>query len=73
MNARPETYNPLLSSKDFASFGVGVVAYVRQVTVDGEAGYAIHAADGTPLTIVAHRDDAVEALRRHELHPVSVH
>ncbi|MBF0561237.1 MAG: DUF1150 family protein [Alphaproteobacteria bacterium] len=62
-----------LSPKDFAAFGIDIFAYVKPVTVDGSPGYAIHAADGTQLTVVPGRANAFATVRRHELEPVSVH
>ncbi|MEI6984823.1 MAG: DUF1150 family protein [Rhodospirillaceae bacterium] len=62
-----------LSSKDFASFGVDLVAYVKPVVVDGSPSYAIHAADGTPLSLAACRAAAFASIRQHEMEPVSVH
>ncbi|CAK0766755.1 DUF1150 family protein [uncultured Gammaproteobacteria bacterium] len=64
---------PPLSSQDLATFGLNVVAYVKPVVVDGAPMFAIHAADGTPLTVVAGRDNAFLTVLQHELHPVSVH
>lgn len=61
------------SPRDFAAFGVDIVAYVKPVRVNGTAGYAIHAADGTPLTLVRGRDAAFAAVRQHDMEPVSVH
>ena len=62
-----------LSSKDFAAYGVDLVAYVKPIVVDGAPSYAIHAADGTQLTVVAGRAAAFATVRRHEMEPVSVH
>ncbi len=62
-----------LSPKDFAAFGVDVVAYVRPTTMDGEDAFAVHAADGTPLTVLPDRDVAFAAIRQHEMEPMSVH
>lgn len=73
MNATASNDRQRLSPQDFAAFGVDLVAYVKPVTLDGAPGYAIHAADGTELTIVAGRDAAFAAVRRHEMEPVSVH
>lgn len=61
------------SPKDFAAFGVDILAYVKPVTVNGSLGYAIHAADGTPLTMVRGRDTAFATVRQHDMEPVSVH
>ncbi len=68
----PSQFRPL-SSKDFAAFGVNVVAYIKEVQVSGASGFAIHAADGTPLTVVSDRDAAIVAVRQHEMEPLSVH
>ncbi len=62
-----------LSPKDFAAFGLDLLAYIKPTMVDGAPGFAIHAADGTPLTVVAGRDTAIATVRRHEMEPVSVH
>ncbi len=58
---------------DFARFGINLVAYIKPVIVDGVSGFAIHAADGTPLTVVPGRDVAVATIRRHEMEPASLH
>jgi hypothetical protein len=50
-----------------------MLAYIKPITVDGTPGFAIHAADGTPLTVVSGRETAVATVRRHEMEPVSVH
>ncbi|HEY0837563.1 MAG TPA: DUF1150 family protein [Azospirillum sp.] len=62
-----------LSSQDFAAFGVDHVAYVKAVEVDGNPGFAVHAADGTPLTVLPNRDVAFAAVRQNDMEPVSVH
>ena len=72
MNASLFTKSPL-SSQDFATFGVDLMAYVKPVSIDGNPGFAIHAADGTQLTVVVGRANAFAAVRRHEMEPVSVH
>jgi hypothetical protein len=63
----------LISSKEFALLGVEDVAYVKRVTHNGAAAYAIHAADGTEMAILADRDLAFATLRQHDLEPLSVH
>ena len=62
-----------LSPEDFAAFGVDHVAYVKPVTVNGVAAFAVHAADGTPLTVLPDREVASAAVRQNDLEPVSVH
>jgi hypothetical protein len=62
-----------ISTRDLAALGLQDVAYVKQVTVDGKTAFAIHAADGTPIAVLADREIAFIAVRQHDLEPVSVH
>ncbi len=73
MNIQSPSVRRTLSQKDFAAFGVDVVAYVKPIAVNGMTGFAIHAADGTPLTIVPVREAAFAAVRQHDMEPLSVH
>jgi hypothetical protein len=52
---------------------VAQIAYVKPVVVNGAAGFAIHAADGTAMAIAGDRDVAVAAIHQHEMHALSVH
>lgn len=63
----------LISTKEFAHLGLQDVAYVKRVTVNGAAAFAIHAADGTEIAVLPDRDLAFATLRQHDLEPVSVH
>ncbi len=62
-----------LSEEQLAALGVSHIAYVKPVIVNGVAGFAIHAADGTPMAVAGDRDVAVAAIVQHEMHPLSVH
>lgn len=62
-----------LSEQQLAALGVSHIAYVKPVMVNGVQGFAIHAADGTPMAITENRDVAVAAVVQHEMLPVSVH
>jgi hypothetical protein len=62
-----------ISPQEFALLGMQDVAYIRRVTVNDEAGYAIHAADGTEVAVLPSRDLAFATVRQHDLEPVSVH
>jgi len=73
MNRERLDDRPVLSKQDFAAFGVGVVAYVKPIVVKGAMAYSIHAADGSPLSVVPAREVAFAAVRRHDMEPVSVH
>ena len=49
------------------------IAYVKAITVDGDPAYAVYAADGTELAILADREVAFAAALSHDYTPVSVH
>lgn len=62
-----------LSAQDLLSFGNHQIAYVRPAIYNGEMGFSLHAADGTPL---AFRDAAetIQALaRQNDLDVALVH
>jgi len=62
-----------MSEQQLAALGVSHIAYVKPVIVNGVAGFAIHAADGTPMAVAGDRDVAVAAIVQHEMRPLSVH
>jgi hypothetical protein len=62
-----------MTANDLAMLGMQDIAYVKPVVVDGNAGYAIHAADGTQMALTGDRDIAFAVVRQNELEPVSVH
>ncbi len=62
-----------LSEQQLAALGVSHIAYVKPVVVNGIQGFAIHAADGTPMAVAGNRDVAVAAVVQHEMLPLSVH
>lgn len=62
-----------MSAHDLSRWGVGVLAYVKKISLqDGEA-YAIHGADGEPLGVAPSREVAFAGLRQNDLEPISVH
>src|ERR1700722_2481338 len=63
----------LMSANDLAMFGMQDIAYVKPVVVEGNSGFAIHAADGTQMAGIGDRDIAFAVVRQNELEPVSVH
>lgn len=63
----------VMTPGDLMVLGLEQVAYVRPVAVDGGTAYAIHAADGTEITVMASRDSALAAIRQNDLEPLSVH
>ncbi|MGB9154672.1 MAG: DUF1150 family protein, partial [Alphaproteobacteria bacterium] len=52
---------------DLGSFGLETLAYVKPVMVDGQRFHSIHAADGTPLTVIPERDLAFATVRQYDL------
>jgi hypothetical protein len=62
-----------LSEQQLAALGVSHIAYVKPVMVNGVQGFAIHAADGTPMAVAGDRDVAIAAVVQHEMLPLSVH
>ena len=66
-------HTPVMSDHDLAALGLQEVAYVKPVSVEGNTAYAVHAADGTEIAVMANRDIAFAAIRQNDLRPVSVH
>lgn len=62
-----------MSREELALFGVQDMAYVKPILVEGTKNYAVHAADGTEMAVLADRDTAFAMLRQHDLEPMSVH
>jgi hypothetical protein len=62
-----------MTTNDLAMLGMQDVAYVKPVVVEGNPGYAVHAADGTQMALIASRDLAFAVVRQNEMEPVSVH
>jgi hypothetical protein len=55
------------------ALGMPQLAYVRPIMIENIGRWAVFAADGTGLGVVATRDQAFAAARQHDLEPVSVH
>lgn len=68
-----ESYGRKLNTKELGNLGIENIAYVKTVMVDGEKLHAIHAADGTPLTVVSDRNLAFATVSQHDMQPLSVH
>ncbi len=62
-----------LSAEQLGALGVSHIAYVKTVVLNGEHGFAIHAADGTPMAVTGDRAVAMAAILQHEMQPLSVH
>lgn len=63
-----------LSDRDFLSFGLNHIAYVKPLAMEDDApAWSVHAADGTPLTVMPTVEEALAALRANDLKPVRLH
>jgi hypothetical protein len=62
-----------LSAQDFLNFGVQQITYIRPADQDGAMGYAIHAADGTPLAFHPQEGAACALSRQNDLEPMRLH
>jgi hypothetical protein len=62
-----------LTAEQLSTLGRSQIAYVRPVVINGMAGFAIHAADGTPMAVANDRATAMAAIVQHEMMPFSVH
>jgi hypothetical protein len=62
-----------MTTEQLGALGMSHIAYVKAVVVNGMAGFAIHAADGTPMALADDRATAMAAIVQHEMMPLSVH
>ena len=62
-----------LTVRELQALGVSQLAYIKSGTVDGEAAFSIHAADGTQMALTGDREVALAAVRQHEMIPALVH
>ena len=62
-----------LSSQDFLSLGMSQVAYVKPLEQDGHSYFAIYAADGTQMAVLANRATALAVIRQHDMEPLTLH
>jgi hypothetical protein len=62
-----------MSPRELAFLGIQDIAYVRRVEINGSAAYAVHAADGSQIAVLADRSVAFATVRQHDLEPLSVH
>ena len=62
-----------MSSRELALFGMQDLAYIKAVIVNGVTAFAVHAADGTQVTVLPDRNIALATVRQHDLEPLSVH
>ena len=62
-----------LTDQDLTMLGIEQLAYIKPITVEGDSLFAVHAADGTEIAVIADRDVAFATVRQHSMEPVNVH
>lgn len=62
-----------LTVQQLAQLGVSQIAYVRPVIVNGQRGFAIHGADGTPMAVAGDQELAFAAIMQQDMVPALVH
>lgn len=62
-----------LSTQDFLNFGIQDVAYIRSVKGEDKVKYSIHAADGTPLSVMDTHASALAAIQQNDLEAATTH
>ena len=62
-----------ISAEQLAELGVARLAYVKPVEVNGAQGFAIHAANGAPMALIAEREVALALIAQHEMVAALVH
>lgn len=73
MNTTIASFLRHLSPADFAALGMQDMAYVKETDINGVRAYAVHAADGSQLTVMDNREAAFAACIQNDLDPVSAH
>ena len=61
-----------ISEQDFLSLGTGHIAYIKPVQVMNRTAFALHAADGTALTLTDSNESAWALARQNDLDPVTL-
>lgn len=62
-----------LTENQLKALGVSQLAYIKEITINGEQAFAIHAADGTPMAVTDNAQTAYAAVLQQEMMPTMVH
>ncbi len=62
-----------ITDEDFRNFGIEQIAYIRPLQVDNQSVFAVHSADGSPLSIMESFEEAQAIIIHHDMKPVTVH
>ncbi len=69
----PEIFTSEFTNKEFLTYGLDDMAYVRPVQIDGVTAYAVHGADGTPLAVQKSHDEAAVIISRNGMDVSTLH
>lgn len=75
MDVKPIQKDVLLrdiSTQEFLTLGTGYIAYIKPVQVMNRTAFALHAADGTALTLTDSSESAWALARQNDLDPVTL-
>ena len=61
------------TAKDLLDFGVESVAYIRPVHMMKQQLFAVHAADGSPISMAEDEGAALDLIRQNDLELVRLH
>ena len=62
-----------LTHQDFLDIGLHQVAYIKRIDDKESDSYAVHAADGSQITVMESYDMAMATIKVNDLYPVTVH
>ena len=62
-----------MTGPEFSQLGVGQLAYIRPVEMNGMPAFAIHSAAGQQLAVVPSRAAAIGLVRQNDMEPASLH
>ena len=62
-----------ITTDQLMQLGMADLAYVKPIFHNGQAAFAIYAADGSPMAMAADCELAVAAIVQHEMVPALVH
>lgn len=65
-----DAVRPVCNPQELLSLGMDKIAYIRPITLMGRQMYAVHAANGTPLTLAEGEELALHSILSQELEPV---
>ena len=71
-NKRMDALLRAITPQDFLALGTGHVAYIKPVQILNRTAYALHAADGTPITLADSSESAAAMAMQNDLDAVTV-